>query len=230
MEAALKGPEAALETTLRGREAALETYRRFRKISNHHAGQALKRVPKALMLERAKRLGLLSKQKVLVAGSQEELTLVFDLAIYSKRMARATVIEMYRRSCDPERGSGEERVLEAMCDTRFKLLAVVRRHPEAGLVVRDLFTQEELWLMDESLEQSSQEDTAFAARVFQPGEFWMTTGGLVPLIPALILELVRDFPSPVQDKSLREGRNARFIEAVYKTAIAGGAMDRVAFG
>ena len=58
----------------------------------------------------------------------------------------------------------------------------------------------------------------------------MTTGVLVPLIPALILELVRDFPSPVQDKTLREGRNARFIEAVYKTAIAGGAMDRVAFG
>ena len=211
------------------RESARETYRRMRKISSHHASAALKRIPKGRLLHAAKRLGLLTKQKVLVADSEEELTLAFDLALYSKWMERSTVIDIYRRSRPLVPGSEEERVLEAMCNTRFKLFSVLGPHPDAGLVVRDLFLQEELWLMDEALEQSAEEDTTLAARLFRPMDFWMTTGVGIPINPLLIQELMRDFPSPAQDRSLLEGRNARFIETVYMTAIAVGAMEQVVF-
>lgn len=212
-----------------GREPALQTYRRLRKISSHHANQVLRRVPKSTLLHWAKRIGLLSKQKILVAESEEELTLAFDLAVYSKRLERSTAIETYRRSCPLPQGSEEDRVLEAMCHTRFKLLGVVRPHEEGGLVARDLFLQEELWLMDEALGQSAEEDTALAARLFRPAEFWMTTGVVIPLEPLLILDLMRDFPSPANDRSMLEGRNPRFVEAFYKHAISEGATNRVTF-
>ena len=153
---------------------------------------------------------------------------MFDLAVYSKHLQRSTLIEMYRRSCSIPAGSEEDSILEAMCHSSFKLLSVVRPHEEGGLVARDLFQQEDLWLMDEALEQSAEEDTALAARLFRPGEFWMTTGVVIPLDRILILDLMREFPAPANNRSVLEGRNPRFVESVYKLAISAGAMERVA--
>ena len=39
-------------------------------------------------------------------------------------------------------------MLEAMCNARFAIVVVRRRHPSAGLIVTDLFRNIDLWLMD----------------------------------------------------------------------------------
>lgn len=218
-----------MEATISARESARERYRRFRGISNRHANEALRRVPGSLILEWAKRLGLLAKQRVLLADRWEELCLLFDLAIYAKRLARTTVIEQYRNSADVPEGSEEGTVLDAMCETRLAFLSVLGPHPEAGLIVKDLAQQEELWLMDGSLEKSARQGLGIATRLFRPEDFYMTTGVLIPLEPSLVLDLIRRFPSPAEVPGLLEGKNPRLIEAMYKTAIAYGVMEHVEF-
>ena len=42
-----------------------------------------------------------------------------------------------------------------MLAARFALICVERRHPEAGLIVRDLIREEEFWLVDEGMESSA---------------------------------------------------------------------------
>ena len=56
----------------------------------------------------------------------------------------------------------------------------------------------------------------------------MTTGVVIPLNTILILDLMREFPAPANNRSVLEGRNSRFIESVYKLAISVGAMEQVA--
>jgi hypothetical protein len=47
-------------------------------------------------------------------------------------------------------------VLEAMRRVRFSIIIFARRHPVAGLIVKDLFRRVELWLVDEGLERTGQ--------------------------------------------------------------------------
>jgi hypothetical protein len=39
---------------------------------------------------------------------------------------------------------------------RFSIIIFARRHPVAGLIVKDLFRRVELWLVDEGLERTGQ--------------------------------------------------------------------------
>ena len=65
---------------------------------------------------------------------------------------------------------------------RWSLAGARRRHPVAGLIVKDLFRDIDLWLVDEGLEISLPAGTAFATLYFAPDRFVMTSGVGVPLI------------------------------------------------
>ena len=58
-------------------------------------------------------------------------------------------------------------MLEAMCNARFALLSVERRHSSAGLILTDVVREIDLWLMDEGLEISLSEGSKFATRYFR---------------------------------------------------------------
>jgi hypothetical protein len=64
-------------------------------------------------MERARRLGLTAGH-VLIADSTEELTLVFDLAIYTAMEGRTRAIDRYVKAAKLPAGSDEMRMLEAM--------------------------------------------------------------------------------------------------------------------
>ncbi|MCH8841859.1 MAG: hypothetical protein IID61_02675 [SAR324 cluster bacterium] len=211
------------------RQAVLGKDRRFRKISNHHSSEALERHGKRRLFEWGRRLELVAGKKLFVAQSEEEMHLVFDLAVFSRRLVESPAIERYRRTAGLQENSEEQAVLDAMCDARFAFLVVMERHPDAGLIARDILLDEDLWLMDESLEETAEEGTAVATRLFKPDEFHMTTGVLVPLDEPLLSEVERVFPQRERNPNLAAGKNPRLIECVYKAAITSGNMERVAF-
>jgi len=84
----------------------------------------------------------------------DELTLAFDLAVHTAPAGRSRAIDRYARSTRFASGSDEALMLQAMCNARFAIVVVRRRHPSAGLIVTDLFRKVDLWLMDEGLELS----------------------------------------------------------------------------
>src|SRR5215213_8931375 len=70
------------------RDQILERYRHLRAISTGHHSGALKFLSRKALLEHAKRLGL-ATGGMLVAESEAEMTLVFDLALYTAQEGRS---------------------------------------------------------------------------------------------------------------------------------------------
>jgi hypothetical protein len=69
------------------RKEVLRRYRNLRAICTRHHSAAVKFLAQPAILESARRLGLTAGH-VLIADSTEELTLVFDLAIYTAKEGR----------------------------------------------------------------------------------------------------------------------------------------------
>lgn len=210
------------------REDVLARYRRLREISRVHGNEVLKRVSTKTVLGWGKRLGLV-RRKTFVADGLEELTLAFDLAVYSARPGKTPPVERYRRTAGFPAGSDEAIMLNAMCGSRFSLFIVKRRHAAAGLVLDDLFRREGIWLMDEGFEASAPEGMAFASRVVKPDLYHMTTGAVIPIDRRVIEDVAAGFPFKGGDTSLEDGRNVKFVEAVYRAAVAWRLMETMRF-
>jgi hypothetical protein len=210
------------------RDEALARYRRLRKIGKQHHTGVMNFLPRDAILQQGPRLGLVSGKTFLI-DSMDELTLAVDLAIYSAPAGRSRAIDRYARSARFPEGSDEDVVLEAKRGARFAILIVQDWHPAAGLLVTDSVRETELWLMDEGLEQSMSEGDMFATRYYQPAEFAMTAGVIIPLDLTLLEAAILSLPQ-LGDISLVELLDdRRFAEALYRAALADGLMEKVAF-
>ena len=117
-------------------------------------------------------------------------------------------------------------LVDAMCRSRFSIFFVKGRHPAAGLILKDLLGQQEVWLVDEGFEQTMPDGAAFASRVIKPDDFHMTTGAAIPITREAMEDVAAVFPTP----ALSDGTNVKFIEAVYRAAIKHRLMDGVVMG
>jgi hypothetical protein len=148
------------------RDEVLCRYRHLRAISTQHHSASLKFLARPTIMEHARSLGL-TRGKVLVAESEAELTLVFDLAIYTAREGQSRAIDRYAQAAQLLHGSDEALMLEAMRRARFSIWQVRERHETVGLVVTDMLRKVEAWLVDESLEATVAEYTFFEQVVLQ---------------------------------------------------------------
>ena len=183
-------------------------------------------LPRDAILHQARRLGL-AHGKTIVLRNDDELNLAFDLAVHTSPAGRSRTIDRYARSAPYAKGSDEALVLEAMCNARFALLMVARRHPSAGLIVTDMVREIDLWLVDEGLEISFPKGRIFATRYFAPDGFAMTAGAAIPLESSLLGHAM-DLAPHLLRKSLEEAiEHRRFAEALYRAAIAEGVTARI---
>jgi hypothetical protein len=210
------------------RGEVLARYRHLREISKRHHSKALDFLSADAILHHARRLGL-AAGKTLFLDSMDELTLAFDLAIHTAPVGRSRAIDRYARSTRFAQGSDEELVLKAMCDARFAVVLVQRRHQAAGLIVADLFRKTELWLVDEGLEMSLPHGSAFATRYFTPDGFAMTAGVGMPVDLALLTSAIESAPQLLRRSQTDAIGDRRFAEAVYRAALADGTMEGISY-
>ena len=212
----------------RTRAEIIGRYRRFRAISMRHHSGALKFMLTDALKEQARRLGVF-RGRTLMLNSEDELPLVMDLVLYGRQAGRKRPLDRYASSQRLSPGSDEARVLDAMLAARFALIRVERRHPEAGLIVKDLMREEEFWLVDEALESSAPTGLKMATRVYSPEDFHMSAGVLVPLEGALLASALLRRPLLARMNSYEAAEDRRFAEAIYRQAIHEGIMERVRF-
>lgn len=210
------------------RNEILGRYRHLRAISARHNSTAMKFLTRSTIMEQAKRLGLAHGQ-TLVADSEEEMVLVFDLAIYSAMEGRTTALDRYARAASPPPGSDEVLVLDAMRRARFSIWQRKQRHEAAGLVVTDLVRDADAWLMDENMESTAPDGMVFASRLYEPESFAMTSGVIVPVTPDVIEEVKLTAPALDRGEPDQVARNPRYAAAIYRAAIESGVMNRVAY-
>lgn len=220
--------EDNVEPQVPSRGEVLARYRHLREISKRHHSDALKLLSRDAILHHARRLGL-ADGKVLILDSMDELTLAFDLAIHTAPAGRSRAIDRYARSTRFASGSDEALMLEAMCNARFAIVVVRRRHPSAGLIVTDLFRKVDLWLMDEGLELSLPVGTVFATRYFAPDRFVVTAGVGMPVDLDLLTSAIESVPQLLRKPRAEAIDDRRFAEAIYRAAIAAGIMENMTY-
>ena len=210
------------------RDDVLARYRHIREISKRHSSNVMGFLSKNAIMHQTRRLGL-ADGKTFIVDSMDEMTLAFDLAIHTAAVGRSRAIDRYARSAQFAPGSDEALVLEAMCNARFAVVLVQRRHQTAGLIVTDIFRKIELWLVDEGLEVSLPEGSAYATRYYTPDHFSMTAGVGMPIDFELLMSAVGATPRLLRKSRAEAIEDHRFAEAVYRTAIANGIMQGVTY-
>ena len=212
----------------RSRAEILDRYRRYRAVSTRHNSGAVKCLSSEALMEQARRLGI-ARGRRLILDTEDELALVFDLALYGRQGARKRPLDRYAASQRLAADSDEARVLDAMLAARFALIRVERRHPEAGLIVSDLIREEEFWLVDEGMESTAPIGLKMATRVYSPDEFHMAGGVFVPLAGLLLMSALERRPLLLRMDLDEAVEDRRFAEAIYREAIRAGVMERVRF-
>jgi hypothetical protein len=211
------------------REEILDRYHHLRAISTRHHSAALDCLARSAILERAKLLGLVYGQ-ALVAESEEEMTLIFDLAVHTAKPGRSRAIDRYAKAAALSSGCNEARTLGAICQARFSVWRIKRHHEVAGVIVTDVLRDSETWLVDEALTMCAQPGLAFASRLCWPAEFAMTCGVVVPVDAELLEDVVVDSTTWLRHGEPNQwADDPRFAAAIYRTAIDAGIMESVEF-
>jgi hypothetical protein len=210
------------------RAELLARYRHLREVSRQHHSAALNFLSKDAIISQARRIGL-TQGKTLVLDSMDDMYLAFDLAIHTAPKDRSRAIDRYAKVARLASDSDESIVLEAMRGARFSIISFVRRHPVAGLIVKDLFRGVEVWLVDEGLESSLPDGAALATRLFTPERFAMTAGVLVPLDLELIEDAIAGTPQLLRKGYEEVINDRRFAESIYRVALSSGLMEHVAY-
>jgi hypothetical protein len=210
------------------RRDVLRRYRNLRAICTRHHTAAVKFLAQSAIMESARRLGLTAGQ-ALITDSTEELTLVFDLAIYTAKQGRTRAIDRYAKAAQLPAGSDEMQMLEAMRRARFSIWRIERRHDTFGLVVADQLRQAETWLVDEGLAATARHGMCFAGRLCEVGQFAVTNGVMVPVHGPMIEQVLTDNLASCRVGQPQVGDEPRFAAAIYRAALDDGIMHRVAF-
>ena len=176
------------------RSGILTRYRHLRQISRELHESVLNIIAPDVLLNWARRLDL-TEGKAVVPETEDELTLPEDLAIYLPRLGHPHPLDRYAKVARFGPGSDEAIVFAAMRRARFSLWRIERRHHITGLILRDLLRDEEIWLVDETMERSAPLGLEMAARLLQPDSFAMTARIIVPLLPHLMEEAFARAPA-----------------------------------
>ncbi len=207
----------------------LNRYRRYSDIRRDIQTATLKNVAASRLLTHAKRIGL-SDGKVLFADNDVELTLVFDLAVYTSEAGRTRAIDRYARSRPSVSTPDVALVLQGLQASRFSVFGIVNKCVPAGILLEDLMRGGTTWLLDEGLEQSVKPGEVFAMRIAPVEQFAITCGAVVPLDIETFQEIVGfliDRTPDVELATLADHR--RFAASIYELAIELGLTSFVAY-
>jgi hypothetical protein len=228
-------PALQISTDLRGgemhalsRAAILSRYRRYRDIRTDIQTTVLENIPHSRFLECARRIGL-SDGKLLFTNNQVELTLAFDLALYTANPGRTRAIDRCARKRLETSGPDETLVLKGLQASRFSIFRVIRRCDPAGVLLEDLMRGGVISLLDEGLEQSARFDDVFAMRIAPIEEFVMTCGAIVPISFEIFEEMTKFFSEGTSAELAALADHRRFAAALYELAIELGLMDLVTY-
>jgi hypothetical protein len=152
----------------------------------------------------------------------DDLAYAIDLALHTALPGRTRAVDRYARTARVALDSDEALMLMAMRNSRFTIIRVERAHKAAGLVVTDVYRQNELWLVDVGMELTIPRGALIATRLYTPELFSMTAGITLPWDIEMLRDVVDDVPQLDRNRLEEAVNDGRFIEAVYRSPSRGG--------
>jgi hypothetical protein len=215
--------------------ALLKRYQHLRRVAlplNHRVVETL---PKNVLDEGGKKLGIL-KKNVLTLDSKDEIAVLMDYCIYDVRRQGQNAVERYLAESAPAPGSDESILLEAMRGARYCVLLVEALEPGVGVHVRDLLRDEALFLVDVNLSRTTRIGMVLASRVMAPEGIAMTTGAALPvgvLPPAereRFLQLTLKMIGREGFAQLPPQKASDLTAVVIRSCLELGAAEHIAYG
>ncbi len=211
------------------REKILRRYRRWRQLRTDIQSAALKNIALSVFLKGAKRIGI-ADGNTLIANSESEMMLAYDLALYSTGAGKTRAIDRYARSRPQTSDPDETLILEALRTARFSWFRVIEKPELAGMPLKDLMRGRELWLLDEGVEQTFKPGEFLATRVATVERYVITCGAVVPFDQQMAADVeifLAIEGDPATYAALAD--NWRFAEHVYRMAVKRNLMSRVTY-
>ncbi len=109
-------------------------------------------------------------------------------------------------------------MLRVMTKATFSVFEVIDLHSVAGVRLRDLATDAEVWLMDTGLELSAPKGVMLAMRVLQPADFTMTTGVSISMTDAVWRAVEKSIGGTRAD-IIRHDDRERLVETIYRAGV-----------
>lgn len=202
----------------------VEEYRRIRATAVKLTNQLLDAIPKSTLNACAKRLGMMVGN-TLVFGDMNETNILMDYCIHFGLDDRIPVVSRFAASGRYPPGSEEAAVLEALCNSRFRLLAVTSVIPGLGVEAVDLLRNEQRLIADESFSRSASPGLLLAGRIVDMREFSMTTGAVLPVTPQVLEEIWNELNNNQDGIDSIDPRTATFEqETALSTLIISAAL------
>jgi len=161
--------------------ALLETYSRLRSLLLTMHDEAFKRMSKRGIRQAAQEIGLW-RDHTLCFEAQSEMDMFLDYCLYNHLYRGLNGIQRYVRSRSDLGSSGDRALLaESMMCARYRVLEVESAEPGVGIAAEDVLRGEKLFVMDRGLGNTGGRDMFLAGTILTLPEFWMITGGTIPL-------------------------------------------------
>jgi len=144
----------------------------------------------------AERLGLLVDDAI-AFEHDSELDLFRDYCLHACTADQASVLQQYL--AEPFEGDAlDERIRDSLGSSHFSIYELTEIVIATGVMVHDLFFGDTRFVVDRGLCQM-RNGGLLAARLRPMGEYWLTSGFLMPVDSALIGALGRSLGNRIQD-------------------------------
>lgn len=195
------------------RDAVLAEYQRWRRLNTDiQSALAAEVMIDGTAVNLAVRLGIAKTPAAALGLPLDKLSPALDVAIYGGKLP----VQLLEAKPAPK--GQRATMLKAMAAATFSVFEVIGLHPVAGLRLRDLCDDNELWLMDMGLELSAPKGIMLAARVIKPAEFAMTTGVSVGMTDAVWRSVVNAIGGTRADIVRHDDRD-QLAETVYRAGV-----------
>lgn len=209
----------------------LDRYKQLREVGRRLNVELAKQVPKSVVPECGKKLGI-AKAGTLVINNEDEIAILYDYVFHHFRRADKTVIDRYLEATPPALESPEAELFRAMQKSYYSLFRIERTKPRQGAVLRDLLTDASLDLLNISLSDTGKPGIILAGRILPFGDFAMSSGTMIP-VPELVYQ---QHIIPIIDKFLGEkardshpllppAQEAAFVAQIIRAALREGGED-----
>ena len=210
----------------------LPRYLQLRQVSGNLHNHLMEALPTGSHKEGAAALGLL-RGGVIVFGSEHEMAILVDYCIYDLRNNGVNTVERYVETSPPPTGSDEWTVLQACRKARYSLFEIESCEKKVGVWLRDLLTNEPLFVMDVGMSQNDMIGLVLAMRVVTVEGISMTTGASLPLgvlQPENRAKFVADFRAMfprVDLANMSPAEMSAVAKSLIRIALQSGAGERI---
>jgi len=181
-------------------DSDLRTYKHLRQMGMALMTRISKSLPRELILQAARDLGLLDKRRMIVYDREDELSFIMDRAIHDIPWPEQRWIEIYYQDEAAKLSLDQQAYLKAHIEPVFSLHEVSKVSRGRGAWVVDLLRPEEFFLMDTGLGMTAKEGYLLAGRIIRLNGLYFTSGVTMPFGAEHNKRLTSHFASLGQEK------------------------------